>query len=239
MDGSNDAAAGVGAPRAWPVVGALALLVAVNLLNNVVAPDLYLLWAVVAIVGLVLLARADGLHRRDWGLGPISRRAALAAVALVAITAAVMLVGTQLPRVASAYVDERVTGMDAGQIAFAALVRVPLGTAFLEEMAFRGVLLAMLARRFGLAWAVAGSALAFGAWHVVPSLGLAVGNEAVGSALGAHPFGAAAAAVVAAGVAGAFLCLLRIRYDHLVAPLAVHVTANSMGYVLAWLLLHS
>ena len=48
-----------------------------------------------------------------------------------------------------------------------------------------------------MAWAVAGSALGFGAWHVVPSLGLAVGNEAVGSALGAHPFGAAAAAVAA------------------------------------------
>jgi len=206
VDGSSDAAAGGGPTRAWPVGGALALLAAVNLLNNVVAPDLYLLWACLAIVGLVLLARADGLHPRDWGLGPISRRAALAAVVLAVVTAAVMLVGTQLPHVADAYADERVVGMDAGEIAFAALVRVPLGTAFLEEMAFRGVLLAMLARRFGLAWGVAGSA---------------------------------AAAVVAAGVAGVFLCLLRIRYDHLIAPLAVHVTANSMGYLLAWLLLQS
>jgi len=239
VDGSNDAAAGVGATRTWPVVGALALLAAVNLLNNVVAPDLYMLWAWLAIVGLVLLARADGLHPRDWGLGPISRRAALAAVVLAAVTAAVMLVGAQLPGVASAYDDERVVGMGAGQIAFAALVRVPFGTAFVEEMAFRGVLLAMLARRFGIAWAVAGSSLAFGVWHVVPSLGLAEGNTAVGSALGAHPVWAVVAGVVATGIAGALLCLLRIRYDHLIAPLAVHVTSNSTGYLLAWIMVRS
>ena len=213
-------------------MGALALLGGANLLNNVVAPDLYLLWACLAIVGLALLARADGLRRTDVGLGPVSRRAARAAVVLASVTAAAMLLGTQLPGVTSAFHDERVAGMSAGHLAFAVLVRVPVGTAFFEELAFRGVLLAMLARRFGTVWGVVGSSLAFGLWHVVPSLSLAAGNAAVGSALGAHPGWAAAAGVVAAGLAGAFLCLLRIRFDHLIAPLAVHATANSMAYLL-------
>ena len=160
-------------------------------------------------------------------------------MALAAVTAAAMLVGTQLPGVASAFHDERVVGMSAGQLAFAVLVRVPVGTAFFEEMAFRGVLLAMLARRFGTAWGVAGSSLAFGIWHVVPSLSLAAGNAAVGSVLGEHPLWAAAAGVVAAALAGVSLCLLRIRYDHLIAPLAVHATANSLAYLLAWLMTRS
>ena len=203
------------------------------------APDLYLLWACVAMVGLARLASADGLHRRDWGLGPIDRRAALAGVALAAVTVGVMLVGTQLPGISSAYLDERVVGMDAGQLAFAALVRAPVGTAFFEEVAFRGVLLAMLARRFGLGWGVVGSSLAFGVWHVAPALGIAAGNAAVGSVLGESPLWAAAAGVAAAALAGAFLCLLRIRYDQLIAPLAVHVTANSLGYLLAWLMVAS
>lgn len=221
--------------RAWPLLGALALLVATTLLDNLAVPGLYLLWAGLAAGGLVLLARADGLDRRRWGLGPVSRRAARAALALAAVTAAAMLIGTQLPGISSAFADARVAGMTAGEVAFAALVRAPLGTAVFEELAFRGVLLAMLVRRVGSIWAVVGSSLAFGLWHVLPSLGIVRGNAGVVAVLGGQPtWAASSVAVVAAGVAGAFLCLLRNRFDHLVVPIAVHLTATSMGYLLAW-----
>jgi len=239
VDGSGGRRPVAAATRRWPPLGTLTLLAGVSLLNNTAAPDLYLLWACVGIAGLVLMARADGLQRRDWGFGPVTGRAARAAAVLAAVTAAALLAGTQLPGVAAAYADERVVGMGAGEVAYAALVRVPVGTALLEEVAFRGVLLAMLTRRYGTAWGVVGSSLAFGAWHLLPSLGLAAGNAAAGSALGAHPLVASVIGMVAAGLAGAFLCLLRIRYDHLVAPLAVHGTANSLAYLLAWLMARS
>jgi membrane protease YdiL (CAAX protease family) len=239
VDGTDDRQRRKAATRSWPLLGTLALLASATLLNNAAAPDLYLLWACVAIIGLVLLARADGLHRRDWGFGPVTGRAARAAAVLAAVIAAVMLVGTQLPGISTAYEDQRVAGMGAGEVAFAALIRVPVGTALLEEVAFRGVLLAMLTRRYGTAWGVAGSSVAFGIWHLLPSLDLAAGNAAIGSTLGAHPLASAGIAMAAAGLAGAFLCLLRIRYDHLIAPLAVHVTTNSVGYLLAWLMLPS
>ena len=51
-----------------------------------------------------------------------------------------------------------------------------------------------------------------------------------------HLTSSACALLLAAGLAGAFLCWLLIRYDHLLAPLAVHVTATSSGYLLAWLM---
>jgi len=239
VDGSDGRQMVSAATRPWPLLGTLTLLAGVTLLNNVAAPDLYLLWACVGIAGLVLMARADGLQRRGWGFGPVTGRAARAAAVLAAVTAVALLVGTQLPGVAAAYVDERVVGMGAGDVAFATLVRVPVGTALLEEVAFRGVLLAMLTRRYGTAWGVVGSSVAFGAWHLLPSLGLASGNAAIGSALGTHPLVASVIGMVAAGLAGAALCLLRIRYDHLVAPLAVHGTANSVGYLLAWLMVSS
>ena len=239
MDGTDGRQAPRAATRSWPLLGTLALLVSVTLLNNAAAPDLYLLWACGAIGGLVLLARADGLQRRDWGFGPVTGRATRAAAVLAGVTATAMLVGTQLPGVATAYEDDRVAGMSAGQVAFAALIRVPVGTALVEELAFRGVLLAMLTRRYGIGWGVAGSSVAFGAWHLLPSLDLATGNAAIGSALGTHPLAAAGIAMVAASLAGAFLCLLRIKYDHVIAPLAVHVTTNSVGYLLAWLMLKS
>jgi membrane protease YdiL (CAAX protease family) len=237
VDGTDDRQATRAATPSWPLLGTLALLGSVTLLNNAAAPDQYLLWACVAIGGLVLLARADGLTRGDWGFGRVTGRAGRAAAVLAGGAAMAMLVGTQLPGVTSAYEDDRVAGMGAGEVAFAALVRVPLGTAFLEEMAFRGVLLAMITRRFGVAWGVAGSSVAFAAWHVLPSLHLATGNAAIGSALGSHPLAASGVAIVAAGLAGAFLSLLRLRYDHLIAPLALHVTTNSAGYLLAWSML--
>lgn len=235
MDGSGGGRASVPtAAPAWPLLATLVLLVTVNLLNNSAAPDLYLLWACLGIAGLVLLARADGLGRRDLGLGPVTGRAASAALLLAAGTAVLLLVGTQIPGIDTAYLDDRVVGMSGAEVAVAALVRVPLGTALLEELAFRGVLLAMLTRRYGLGWGVVGSSLAFGAWHLLPSLGITSGNAALGSVLGSSSLASAAVGMLAACLVGAFLCLLRIRNDHIVAPWAVHTTANSVGYLLAW-----
>jgi membrane protease YdiL (CAAX protease family) len=239
VDGSDGRTTARSTTRTWPLLGTLGLLGSVTVLNNAVAPDLYLLWACLAIVGLVLLARADGLHRRDWGFGPVTARAARAAALLAGVIALAMLVGTQLPGITTAYQDQRVADLGADEVAFAALVRVPVGTALLEEVAFRGILLAMLMRRVGTAWGVAGSSVAFGAWHLLPALHLAEGNAAIGAALGTQSLAVAGVAMVAAGLAGAFLSLLRIRYDHLIAPLAVHVTTNSVGYLLAWLMVPS
>jgi membrane protease YdiL (CAAX protease family) len=222
--------------RSWPVVVTLLLLAAVSLLDNTLAPDLYLLWACVALVGLALLAWGDGLHRRDVGLWPVTRRAAVASGVVVVVTAAAMVLGTRIPGVSTAFLDERVSGMGPGEVALAAVVRVPVGTALLEEVAFRGVLLAMLTRRFGVWRGVAGSSAAFGAWHLLPAVSVSAGNEAIGSALGANPVLLAGVGMAAAGLAGTFLCLLRLRYDHLIVPLALHTTANSLAYLLAWLM---
>jgi CAAX protease family protein len=235
MVGPQDPGAGVSPPSGWPLLAVVGVLVVVNLLNNVVAADLYLLWAGAGVLALALLAQADGLRPRQWGLGSPTRRAVAAALILASLIALVLVVGTRLPGISEAFDDERISGVRGGWVAFLALVRVPLGTAALEEVAFRGVLLAMLTRRIGSVWAVVASSVAFGCWHVVPSLGVARSNAAVGSLLGTHPVWASALAVLASGIVGVVLCGLRIRYDHLVVPWAVHATANSSAYLLAWL----
>lgn len=224
-----------GRARRWPLPAAVALLGAINLLNNAVAPELYLLWTSLGVAGLAGLAWIDGLHPSQWGFGRVRRRAARAALVLSLVTAAGLVIGTQLPGVAEAFIDERAAGSSAGRIAFDAAVRAPLGTALFEEVAFRGVLLAMLARRVRMASAIAWSSLAFGAWHLLPALGVASGNAALAPALGGSPALAAGIGMAASGVAGSLLCVLRVRYDHLVVPIAVHATANAASYVLAWL----
>jgi membrane protease YdiL (CAAX protease family) len=56
------------------------------------------------------------------------------------------------------------------ELAWQTLVRIPVGTAAFEELAFRGVLYGLLHRAGGKRVALAGSSVAFGLWHVGPAL---------------------------------------------------------------------
>jgi len=67
VDGSDGRQAASEATRPWPLLGTLTLLVAVTVLNNAAAPDLYVLLASLANVGLCLPARAVALRRRACG----------------------------------------------------------------------------------------------------------------------------------------------------------------------------
>ncbi|MFE7900785.1 CPBP family intramembrane glutamic endopeptidase [Streptomyces sp. NPDC057424] len=216
---------------------ALAVLVGANLLNNWLAPGAYLLTCVVAAAALLLIARWDGLTRADLGLDTVALYRGLRwAPLLVGAVLAVFLAGLAVPATREAFEDERAAGLTLGQLLWRVLIRVPAGTVLLEEVAFRGVLWAMVRRRRGTAWATAVSSLLFGLWHVLPSRGLSRANAAA-AVLGTGPAGSVlpvAAAVVATTAAGVVLCELRRRSGSLLAPAALHWALNSFGYVLAW-----
>jgi membrane protease YdiL (CAAX protease family) len=223
----------------WPVVVVLGVLVAVNLLTNRLAPGLYLLWAWTGAAALLVIARRDGETWTDLGLGRIPRKAWYAAAAVIAAVLAVYLVGAVLPATREAFGDDRVEDLSSGDILVRALIRVPLGTVLLEEIAFRGVLLAMLWRRMGIGRGIVISSLVFGLWHILPSLGITESNEALGAAVGSGDTGQALGvlfAVVTTSVAGVVFCELRRRFDHLIVPMALHWATNGLGYLFAWAL---
>ncbi|MFG2776020.1 CPBP family intramembrane glutamic endopeptidase [Streptomyces sp. NPDC048350] len=120
------------------------------------------------------------------------------------------------------------------------LLAAALGTtcaAARAEIAFRGVLWAMLERRWGHIWATALSSLLFGLWHVLPSRGLTRANAAFEALFGTGPAGVALSVVTAVAgtaLAGVLLCELRRRSESLIPPMALHYAVNSTGYVLAW-----
>ncbi|MGW0609096.1 CPBP family glutamic-type intramembrane protease [Streptomyces sp. NPDC002788] len=215
----------------------LAVLVAANLLNNWLAPGAYVLTCVVTAAALLLIARWDGLTPADLGLDTAALYRGLRwASVLVGAVLAVFLIGLALPATRAAFEDERAAGLTLGQLLWRVLIRVPVGTVLLEEVAFRGVLWAMVRRRRGIAWATAVSSSLFGLWHVLPSRGLSRANAAA-AVLGTGPAGSAlsvAAAVVATTAAGVVLCELRRRSGSLLAPAALHWAVNGFGYVLAW-----
>jgi membrane protease YdiL (CAAX protease family) len=220
-----------------PVLAVLTVLVVVNLLTNRIAPGAYLLWAWSGAAVLLVIARRDGESWGDLGLGRVPRRAWWWSAGAVAAVASVYLVAAVAPETRDAFGDDRAADLTTGEVLLRALVRVPFGTVLLEEVAFRGVLLAMLWRRLGAVRAIVISSLAFGLWHVLPSLGITTANEALGAAVGGGSSGqvlGVVAAVVFTSIAGVLFCELRRRGGHLIVPMALHWATNGLGYLVAW-----
>jgi len=101
-----------------------------------------------------------------------------------------------------------------------ALVHQPLGTAFFEEVLFRGVLLAKMTVAWGQRQALVASSLTFALWHLVINFRTIQGTEV------ASPAALAALAQVASlfglFLGGLFLGLLRQRTGNLAGCVAFH-----------------
>ncbi len=196
-------------------------------------PALYVPVNLAAAAALVAGARGLGLSWHELGL---ERRTVPAGLRLGGVVALVVAAGLALalavPALHALFDDARVAGAGWGLVAYRALVRIPLGTALLEEVAFRGVLLAAWRRVAGTWPAVVGSSAVFGLWHVRPTLELLAANDVAQGTLAAGSVVTAAVALTAA--AGVVFCWLRLRSGSLAAPLVAHAALNSLALVAAF-----
>lgn len=215
--------------------GLAILLVAYN--NLVVTrlpghPASYVAANVAATAVVLAAARSTGISWRQLGLardrlGAGARWGAACFVA-VAVAYAVLLAA---PVTRPLLADERVVGLNAGQLAYDAGVRIPFGTVLWEEVAFRGALLAALVRLMPLRRAVAISAVVFGLWHIRPTIVAVSVNDVTTSAWVAGLV--VLVACFAAAVAGMLMSWLRLRSGSLVAPALLHLATNSLGLLAA------
>ncbi|MEZ5115956.1 MAG: CPBP family intramembrane glutamic endopeptidase [Candidatus Nanopelagicales bacterium] len=226
----------------WPLVAVLVALVVLNVVNNRVAPqEHYLLWAFAGSTALLALGLLDGNSFTDMGLGLGYFIPGLIWGSLcIGVVTLVYLVGASLRKTRQAFHDERMVDLSAGRLVFNALVEVPFGTVLLEEVAFRGVLFSMLARRFGVVWAIVISAVLFGFWHVLPSIGTHEQNAALGSVVGEGRRGnvlAVGLSVLGTGLAGVVFNGLRLFSGSLLAPMGLHWATNGLGYAFSWVII--
>ena len=232
------------APRPGPMLAVLGTLVVSNVMANQVLPSwAYIPWNCSVAAG----ARGDRrqgrpLQRERPGAGatPAARRAPLGRRVSAGLLA-IYLVGLALPATRDLFRDDR-ADVGTSALLWRTLVAIPLGTVLMEEIAFRGVLPAMFRRRTsrhanGALRADVYAALLFGVWHVLPSLDLTEANPALRDLL-PGPLGVIAAiagGVIGTAAAGMGLSWLRNRSGSLAAPAMLHISSNSIGYVLAWL----
>ncbi len=116
--------------------------------------------------------------------------------------------------------DRRLTAVHGAAAVYMIAIRIPLGTALVEELVFRGVLLGSLLHA-GAVQAVTVTSVAFGLWHIVPTMILARTNRLPGVIV--------PAGVVFTAVAGVFLGWLRIETGSVFAPFLTHALVNSLG----------
>ncbi|RFU21697.1 CPBP family intramembrane metalloprotease [Geodermatophilus marinus] len=186
----------------------------------------------IATAVLLGAARAAGLSRAELGLDPRRVGAGLRwGGAFAAVVVAGCAAGVAVPATRPLFADARVAGAGAAELAHDVLVRIPLGTVLWEETAFRGVLLAVLARLLAPRTAVVASALLFGVWHVRPTASAVAANDLAGGA-------AAQALLVALGClvtvgAGLLFAWLRVRSGSLLAPVLLHLATNTSGLLAA------
>ena len=217
-------------------VGLVLAALAADLLVNEVVPGAHLAAGLGLAACLLAIARAGGLTPADLGLaraalgGGLRWGGAAAALAGVGYALAWLIPGARqaLPE----------GDGDPGRVALTVLVVIPLGTVLPEELAFRGLLLPLLARGRGMTAATWLSSGLFGLWHVLPSLGGGAANAAIAGTVGGDTAGTVArvvATVCFTTLAGVVLCWLRLRSGSLVAPLLAHWTVNGLGVIVVLL----
>jgi uncharacterized protein len=221
--------------RSLAIALALALLAWSLWANLVLGESFYVRRNLVLTVGLLLLARASGLSATELGLGRdhLGRglRWGLASAVLVLLALVVgVALQDRIGLVALLLGDERAAQPEGGLV-FQTTLRIPLGTALFEELAFRGVLLALTARLLSTWAAVVASSVVFGLWHVAPTMvALRVNDVAPSSVEGVVGIVGAVLVTLVAGIA---FCWLRIRSRSLLAPILAHWATNSLGLLAA------
>jgi len=229
-------AAVVGRPRA-ALIEALALaamLVAYNTATNLEPGNDrgYIARNVVVGALLIAVARGRGLTWQELGLGGTGPRsgwrwggaiasAVGSAVTLTAVFGRRRDLGRRM-------LSDRRADLDDRELAWQTLVRIPVGTAAFEELAFRSVVHAMFARSGGWPAALAGSSVTFGLWHIGPTLASLRLNEVAD-----HPAGPVMGAVVATTVAGVGFGVLRDVSGHVLPCWLAHWTSNAVGLLAA------
>ena len=216
---------------------AVALVLGYGVAVNRLIPHALYVPANLAAAGVaVALARRVGVTWEGLGLSRDRLRAGMSwGVTTVAPIAAGVSIAVALPATQQYFRDQAVSDLTLSQAFYEVFVRIPLGTALAEEMLFRGALLGLFLGYHKPRTAVALSSVAFGLWHVLPTLHNMANNEGAAQVAASTPskIGVVAGTVVVTTVAGVGLCWLRRRSGSLLAPWMAHTAINTLAFTAA------
>lgn len=133
----------------------------------------------IALVAILLgIAFNVTLEQMGLGLQHILPGIYVAIGASLIITVATLIISA-IPPLRHYFLGDDLAHASGKLIAFEAAIRIPLSTALIEEILFRGVLLGLLLLNNSTFVAVLVSAIIFGLWHVFPTINTIESNDGV------------------------------------------------------------
>lgn len=211
----------------------LAIIVYGAFLARVVPPKAHLPLNIAVAALTVAIGLFIGLSLNDLGLNNLWKGFVIGGSISVVIILATFIVSF-IPPVKKIFIAENHANVKKGRLIFEASVRIPLGTALVEETLFRGLLLGLLLVSYSTTTALIVSSIIFGLWHILPTIDSLAKNDAALAILGTRKrwhFAGIAGVVVVTAVAGAIFSYLRIISGSILAPWLVHWAINSSGTV--------
>jgi membrane protease YdiL (CAAX protease family) len=212
-------------------------------ITHVIPKKYYSLSNILIALGSIVYGLVDGVNLHDMAIGLHAVGKSVIIVAGILLFIAVILsLAYLVPPLKKLMSDGPSKRSDKKHALNELLVRVPFGTALSEEIIFRGVLLGMLLQDVSRIQAIIASAVAFGLWHVVPTLQTVRANDAFKDLIGdqkRHHAISIVTTVLVTGVAGVVFAWLRLLADNLIAPWLVHTFINgfAIGNAYIWLII--
>lgn len=215
----------------------IVLVILILLYSTVLAksvPAKYHLYLNISITAVaILLGLSFGLNLEQMGLAfnKILPGIFIALVAVIIIIISTSIVAT-IPLLRRFFLGDNLAQASGKLITYEATIRVPFGTALIEEVLFRGVLLGLLLQQNSLIVAIIISAVIFGLWHIFPTIAMLEDNKILARAnkdLKKRKYGSIVGIVLITASAGLVFAWLRIIANSIVAPWLVHWSINSSG----------
>lgn len=206
-----------------------------TVLVKVVPPKAHIWLNISVAMAAILLGLLSGLSFTEMGLGATGwiRSAVIASLFLICVVVVLFIV-SRIPSLRKFFLGGYFARVPRRKLFYEAGFRVPIGTALLEEVLFRGVLLGMLYVSYGAVWAVVLSSLVFGLWHIFPTVDNLEQNEAAAQMVADkkhRAWGSVLLVVLSTTLAGLFFSLIRLWAGSLLAPWLIHWTINSSGII--------
>lgn len=220
-----------------PLAQQIVLIILILLYGTVLAklvPEKYHIYLNIFIASLaVALGISFGLDFTEMGLSltKILPGIFVAILASIVITAGTLLISA-IPILRKYFIGEDLSNASGKLIAFETAIRIPLGTALVEEVLFRGVLLGLMLSLHSTLIAILLSSIIFGLWHIFPTIKSLENNDAAAALVGKNKSkkaGSIIAVILVTTVAGIFFAWLRVISNSILAPWLVHWSINASG----------
>lgn len=201
-----------------------------NVITNEVLDDIWHIPFNLGVLGVALLiARRAGTTWTSMGLRrDRAGRGVRTGLVVIGVIVLGIAVAIAIPATRELFEDDRVIDNSVGWVIFQAVVRIPVATAFYEEVLFRGIVFGMLVRRNSPLVAAVWTSLLFGFWHVLPTLDTLETNPAGDLFSGAVGLVVAMVGAVAGTMlAGIGFLLVRLYANSTWAAVLAHIGTNS------------